>query len=100
MINDNFNGSNISIEITDEFYEDSNRLRLLTSSNYPYYGQNIINNVKDVYEKSFAGITMKTYTETIIYPNNGINEANTISIFGSIKKTINSKKTFTNNLLY
>ena len=97
MINDNFNGSNTSIEITDEFYEENNALRRLASSNYPYYGQKIANTVKDVYQKSFAGITMRTYTETIIYPHDGTIVANTISIFGSIKKTISSQTTYTNN---
>jgi len=97
MNDDNFNASNTSIEITDEFYEENNTLRRLASSNYPYYGQKIVSNVKDVYEKSFAGITMRTYTETIIYPHDGKIVANTMSIFGNIRKTINSKTTYTNN---
>ena len=91
------NGSNMSVEITDEFYTDSNNLRRLASSNYPYYGQNIINQLKDVYEKSFAGLTMRTYIETINYPHNGQVTVNTVCVFGSIKKTLKSQTTYSNN---
>jgi hypothetical protein len=97
MGGDYLNDSNTSYQITDEYYENNTRLRHLANSDYPYYGQKIMSTVKDVYSKSFAGITMGTYVETIVYPHNGQTIVNTISIFGSIKKTLNSQTSYTNS---
>ena len=94
---DRINGSNISISITDEFEEDTNSLRSLDSNTYPYYGQKIVSTVKDIYEKHFLGITIRSYTETTIYPDTGITLVETINVFGALKKVLASEKTYSNN---
>ena len=97
MGNDYLNDSNESYQITDEYYENNTSLRRLANSDYPYYGQKIMSTVKEVYSKSFAGITMRTYVETIVYPHNGQTLVNTKSIFGSVQKTLNSQTSYTNS---
>ena len=90
-------GSNMTISIVDEIKEDcDNKLRYLDTNNYPYYGEKIVNNVKDIDEKHFLGLTMKTYLETSIYPDTGISLIETINIFGNFKVTIHSEKTYSN----
>ena len=94
---DNINGSNVSISIMEVKEENSNNLRNLDSNVYPFYGEKIVNNVKDVYEKHFLGITLRNYIETSIYPDSGITLVETIFIFGNIKNTLYSQKSYSNN---
>ena len=91
------NGSNLSISITDQYEVDDNSLRHLASSDYPYYSQKVLSTQKDIYEKQFLGLTMKTYTLTQVYPHNGQTVVETINIFGSSKKVFQSQTTYTNN---
>ena len=91
------NGSNISISITDEIEEDTGSLRALDSNTYPYYGQKIVTTVKDIYEKHFVGVTIRSYVETTVYPDTGITLVETINVLGSIRKVLESEKTYTNN---
>ena len=89
--------ANVSISVTDIIEKDDNNLRELDSDIYPYFGEKIINYVKDVLEKHFLGVTMRTYTETSIYPNTGITLIETISIFGNVKNTIHTQRMYSNN---
>jgi len=94
---DNLNSSNLSI--TEENYEDntSSLRELLSFSDYPYYGQDITRNIKDVYTKEILGITIKKYIETSIYPHNGKTTIENIFIFGSLKKSLSKRSINTNN---
>ena len=97
---DNFtssiNGSNMTFTMIN-ISEIENGLRRLVSSDYPYYGQKIINNVKDVHEKSVLGITSRTYMETTIYPHNGITKLENINILGSKKNSLTCQYVYSNN---
>ena len=56
---DDFNSTNISIS-TEEYEENTNSLRNL-ESDYPYFGQVIINNIKDIVNKVSLGINFRKY---------------------------------------
>ena len=92
---DDFNSTNISIS-TEEYDENANSLRNL-ESDYPYFGQVIINNIKDIVNKDYLGINFCKYVETKIFPHNGTTLTYNIMIFGSQKKVFSEETTITNN---
>ena len=92
------NGSNISISITDEHEESTDSLRNLEyEDDYPYYGQEITKNIRDIYSKDIVGLTMKTYVETTYYPHNGKTISETFYVIGSQKSSISKQNTISNS---
>ena len=92
---DDFNSTNISIS-TDEYDENSNTLRNL-ESDYPYFGQNIVENIKDIVKKDYLGIIFRKYIETKVFPHNGTTLTTSIMVLGSQKQTFSQEITITNN---
>ena len=93
--------SNLSVSITDEYEVSTDSLRYLESNDndYPFYGQEIARNVKDVYSKEILGLTMKTYIETTYYPHNGKTVSETLYVIGSQKSTISKQTTISNSYI-
>ena len=92
---DEYNSSNVSIS-TEEYDENTNSLRNLYSV-YPYYGQDIIKNIQDIYKKDFLGAVFHKYVETTQYPHNGSTITEIVLIIGSEKNIFSRETTFTNS---
>jgi len=94
---DSLNISNLSM-IIEDYDDNTNSLReLLSYSDYPYYGQDITRNIKDVYNKEILGMTIKKYVETSVYPHNGITTIDNVFVIGSQKRSISKKSIHSNN---
>ena len=85
-------------EIIKTANESSNTLRNLGDNwDSSYYGQKKISNVKSIFDKSFLGLSMKKYTETINYPHNGKIYVETVFSLGALKYTIDKQEQYSNN---
>jgi len=98
QFSDEFNSSNVSIS-TEEYDENTNSLRNLKDlkSEYPYFGEDIIKNIQDIYKKDMLGATFYKYIDTTQYPHNGTTINEIVIIIGSEKKIFSRETTISNS---
>ena len=66
-------------------------------SRYPYYGQKVMNNIKDLLDNTILGLRIRKYVETNSYPDNGQTVMETIFTIGSFKYTVTRETSYSNN---